>query len=449
MMAPPQKLSILALLACLAMPFAAVAESSRPSSFNLSAIDRVWSGHPVDFALVTTDQKIYVAYYDSNRQLTIASRPRASQAWVFHKLDIWTGWDSHNYIALAVDDRGQVHVAANMHNDPLVYYRTTSFGEVRTMQRVPNMVDPALERSITYPIFLKNAEGRLVYKYRDGISGRGNEIYNVYDSAAQSWSHLLTSPLVDGEGQRNAYFVGPVMGPDGWFHLTWVWRDTPLAETNHDLSYARSRDLVHWTRSDGTPLNLPIKLGSAEIVDPVPIKGGMINDNTLIGFDRTGRVMITYHKFDQKGQTQIYVTRRDDDKWTVAQASDWKDFRWDFEGRGSSVFRLLVNGVEPIDADLLRVPLVRDGKPIDLILDARTLTRVEERPGRKLANELMGLKDIPGGMQLNTVEEPARGSDSPLLALAWPTLPANRDVPAGDIPNPTTLWLVTTSGAAQ
>ncbi len=39
---------------------------------------------------------------------------------------------------------------------------------------------------------------------------------------------------------------GPVRGPDGLFHVVWVWRDTPDRATNHHLSYARSRDLQRW-----------------------------------------------------------------------------------------------------------------------------------------------------------------------------------------------------------
>src|SRR6185312_15341394 len=109
------------------------------------------------------------------------------------------------------------------------------------------------------------------------------------------------------EGRRNAYFMGPVLGPDQQFHIAWVWRESPMAETNHDLSYARSPDLIHWFRADGEPLTLPIRLKDAEIVDPVPVKGGMINNNTVIGFDARGRPMITYHKFDAAGDTEIYV----------------------------------------------------------------------------------------------------------------------------------------------
>ncbi len=424
-----------------AAPSPKIAGAPQPK-LEISAIDRVWSGHSARFALTVTDRMILVAYYDANRQLTVASRPRNSAYWVYQKLDSWVGWDSHNYIAMAVDAQGRIHVSANMHRDPLVYYRSSAPGDVRTLVRERMMVAPKLERSVTYPIFLKDSGGRLIFKYRDGGSGNGNEIYNVYDANEGRWSHLLQSPLADGEGQRNAYFVGPTLGPDGLFHITWVWRDTPMAETNHDLSYARSRDLVHWERSDGTALPLPIRLSSAEIVDPVPVEGGMINNNTVMGFDPAGAAMITYHKFDAAGDTQIYVARREAKGWHSVQISDWRGFRWNFRGGGSLDSRLFVKGAEPVGRDRIRVSVIRDGKPIDFLLDARSLKRLEERPGTLLADRLTSSIAVPQGMELNLVEDEGASG----IALAWPTRPPNRDLPTMDIPEPTTLRLVLPGG---
>ncbi|MBI0477134.1 hypothetical protein D9601_17440 [Sphingomonas sp. MA1305] len=422
---------------------AAVPAPASAPTVQLSAIDRVWAGHSARFALAVTEAKIFVAYYDANRQLTVASRDRHGSYWIYHKLDCWVGWDSHNYIAMAVDAAGQLHVAANMHRDPLVYYRTRIAGDVRSFVHEPVMVDARLERSMTYPIFLHDAAGRLVYKYRDGGSGNGNEIYNVYDPATRQWSHLLSTPLTDGQGQRNAYFVGPVLGPDGYFHIAWVWRETPMAETNHDLSYAKSRDLVHWQKADGTPLTLPITLKSGEIVDPVPVEGGMINNNTLVGFDPAGRAMITYHKFDKAGNTQIYVARREGARWHIVQVSDWQGFRWDFRGGGSLDSRLFVSGAVPVGKDRVRVSVIRDGKPIDFLLDAATLRRISETPGRSLAQALAGGSiAVPAGMMLNTVEDNGVSG----VALAWPTLPPHRDVASADIPEPTVLRLVEGAG---
>lgn len=389
------------------------------------------------FALAVTGRQIFVGYYDAARQLTIASRSRTDGAsWRYHKLGSWLGWDSHNSIALAVDAGGQLHVAANMHNDPLTYFRTATPGDVRTLARVPVMVDPAVERRMTYPIFLTDGEGRLIFKYRDGGSGNGNERFNRYDAATGRWQALLSSPLIDGEGKRNAYAVGPVLGPDKRFHLAWVWRDTPDAATNHDLSYARSADLQRWERSDCTPLALPIRLSTAEIVDPVPVRAGMINNNTVIGFDTQGRPAITFHKFDARGDTQIYVARREARGWRIVQVSDWRGFRWDIGGGGSLDSRLFVGGVGP-EGNRLRLRVVRDGAPIDLLLDPHTLARVEERPGDSLAARLSGRVPIPAGMRLNTLEDPGSG-----VALAWATRPPNRDVATADIPEPSTLYLV-------
>jgi hypothetical protein len=426
-------------IASMMLALVQTAIAREPATLDLSAIDRVWSGHSVRFALTVTDRSIFVAYYDASRQMTVASRSLTGGAWSYRKLDSRTGWDSHNYIAMAADEKGQLHIVGNLHNDPLIYFRTTIAEDIQSMERVPLLVDERLERRMTYPVFIADHAGNLILKYRDGGSGNGNEIYNVYDPASSKWRHLLSAPLVDGEGKRNAYFVGPTLGPDGFFHLAWVWRDTPDAETNHDLSYARSRDLVHWERSDGGALKLPITLASAEVVDPVPIKAGMINNNTVVGFDGAGRVMITFHKFDARGNTQIFVARRDEARWTIRRISDWRDFRWDFRGRGSLESRLFVSGAVPAGANRVRVAVVRDGKNIDFLLDQRNLRRVEERPGVTLAGRLQPQIASPNGMQLNTVEDSGKSG----LAIAWATLPPNRDQPAANIPDPTVLYLVT------
>lgn len=417
----------------------AVPVTAKPAVRPAEAVDRVWSGHSVPFAIGTTRTHIYVGYYDANRQLTLAFRPLNNPAhWVYHRLDTWLGWDSHNAIAMAFDRSGALHVAANMHVDPLTYFRSDASGDVRTLKRVAVMTDPAKEAHMTYPVFLNDAEGRLVFKYRDGTSGRGNEVYNIYDETA-GWKALASVALVDGEGQRNAYFAGPVMGPDGWFHLAWVWRDSPMAETNHDLSYARSRNLVNWERSDGRPLSLPIRLNAAEVVDPVPVRGGIINNNTVIGFDDQGRVAITYHKYDSAGDTQIWLARREGDRWHMRQISQWKGYRWDFKGGGSLDSEIFVGGARPGQAGRLIIPVVRLGKSLEFIVDAQTLELIEERSVASTAETAAGRMSVPGGMVVNTVQ--TQGHDGKVFTLAWPTRPPNRDLPAADIPPPTDLLL--------
>ncbi|MDC7675961.1 BNR repeat-containing protein [Asticcacaulis machinosus] len=428
----PGFFTILAAVAgCTLLPQTA---TSQTASTPPEAIDRVWSGHSVDFALLTTQSHIYAAYYDANRQLTVAQRPLNNPAhWVYHKLDTWLGWDSHNFIAMEADSRGAIHVAANMHVDPLTYFRSAPSGDVRTLTRVPVMVSEEREGAMTYPVFLKDKSGRLIFKYRDGTSGRGNEVYNLYDDVARTWAGLTSAPLVDGEGQRNAYFEGPVQGSDGYFHMAWVWRDSPHAETNHDLSYARSSDLISWQTSDGKPLTLPIKLSRAEIVDPVPVRGGMINGNTKIGFDDQGRVMITYHKYDGSGFTQIWVARREAGGWVRRQISSWRDYRWDFKGTGSLDTELFVEAARAGDKGRLIVPVMRLGQRTQFEIDANTLKLIAERPVANLAQHVRPMLTVPDDMRIRTISTlDAKGRQ---YVLAWATRPPQRDRPSPDIPD--------------
>lgn len=397
------------------------------------AIDTVWAGHSVGFAAITSSTHIYVAYYDANRQLSVAQRPLNNPAhWVYHKLDTWLGWDSHNLIAMALDGEGALHVAANMHVDPLTYFKSAPSGDVRTLKRADVMVEPAKETAMTYPVFLKDSAGRLIFKYRDGTSGRGNEIYNLYNETTRSWTPLTSAPLVDGEGKYNAYFMGPVQGPDGYFHMAWVWRDSPNADTNHDLTYAKSRDLIQWQAADGRTLSLPIRLKDADIVDPVPVKGGMINNNTVIGFDGHGRAMITYHKYDAAGNTQIWVARREGARWVKRQISQWTGYRWDFKGTGSLNSEIFVQGARQNAEGHLVVPVTRLGQSIEFVIDANSLTLIEERQVPSITDRLKPWVKVPDGQQINTAQTTdAKGN---VYVLAWTARPPNRDRPSDNIP---------------
>ncbi|TLU65733.1 hypothetical protein FE810_07380 [Thalassotalea litorea] len=310
------------------------AASDSQSQLSSLAIDNVWSGHRIKPYLLTRGKNQFVAYFDSNRQMTVAHR-LLGKPWRYYKVDSWLGWDSHNYVTMELDSAGHLHVMGNMHGDAIEYFRTTVPMQVRSLKRVASMVNLSQEQRMTYPVFLLNKDNQLILKYRDGGSGNGNEIYNIYDSQAQKWSRLHGNTFLDGEGKMSGYFEGPIKGPDGHFHLIWVWRNTPNAATNHSLSYAKSPDLIHWSDSQGKPLALPITLKATEVVDPVPPFAGMINGNVKLGFDRDRRPIISYHKYDASGNTQMYVARQEGKHWKSVQISDWQDFRWDFSGPGS------------------------------------------------------------------------------------------------------------------
>ena len=399
-------------------------------------VDYVWAGHPVGFDLLTDPPYQYVAYYDSARVMTVARRRLDEQQWDKVQLDEVTGWDSHNYIALALDSEGYLHVSGNMHVDTLVYYQAGQPYDIYSLQRRDSLVGRD-EIRVTYPKFFDAPGGDLIFTYRIGGSGNGNQIYNRYNPETQTWGRLLDEPLVDGEGKMNAYLHGPVQGPDGFFHLVWVWRDTPDAETNHDLSYAKSRDLVHWMQSDGTPQALPITLGNAEIIDPVPPGQGMINGNTIIGFDQADRPVVSYHKFDEDGHTQIYQARQEADGWQIYQSTDY-DFRWDFRGRGSLGARIRIQPLQLVDQQLQQQVWLDTAGFQTHILDTASL-RVVRKYDTEDNYPLRLDQAQRAGHEVNRAS--SRAGDT-LYLLRWETLPRNRDRPRDKPwPEPVPLYL--------
>jgi hypothetical protein len=376
----------LVLLASGSMPLpprAARAAAGTPRVTRVLEVAPVWSGHPVGFDLVTRGEHQFIAFYDAQRRMTIASRTLPADRWQFQRLPSTLGWDSHNFVALAIDDEGYLHVAGNMHVSPLVYFRSTTPWDITTLEPVHRMVGRE-ERRCTYPQFFQGPGGALLFTYRDGVSGNGNQVYNVYDPKAHAWRRLLDGPLTDGEGVRNAYFEGPMRGPDGLFHLVWVWRETPDCVTNHDLCYARSRDLVHWENGAGRPLTLPIRLNTGEVVDPVPVHGGMPNSCEHLGWDSQQRPVITYYKFAANGLTQACAARLEDGRWVIRQLTDW-DYRWDFHGGGTIVFEIHLGAVRPAGPGRLQLDFrhVKHGTG-RLILDETSLRRLDTIPPEEM-----------------------------------------------------------------
>jgi hypothetical protein len=302
------------------------------------------SSFAVGFALYHHENFQFVAFYDPSHRLTVGSRSLDSDQWTFFQPEgRWlpvrnrpahiVGYDSHNYLTLTTDAEGYLHLSGNMHGDLLIYFRSTRPLDVTSLVAVEKMIGTE-ENSITYPLFFRDTQGRLIFRYRNGQSGNGADYYNVYDTATKTWSRLLEGALLHGEGKRNAYSHLPQWGPDGFWHIAWVWREHWLVETNHSLSYARSRNLLDWEKADGTPIPRPIVLATGDVVDPAPIKEGLINMTYELGLDHHHRAVLTYHRYDAQGKSQIYAARFENGAWCIRQLSQW-NFRWDFQGAGS------------------------------------------------------------------------------------------------------------------
>ena len=387
-----------------------------------SEVARVWSGHPVDFALETSGDRQYVGFYDAERQMTVGARRLGSDEWHFQRLPSKLGWDSHNGIVIATDSAGHVHVAGNMHGDPLVYFRSQRPHDISTLRRQPMI--GSRERRVTYPGFVRDARGGLYFHYRDGKSGAGVRIFNRWDPAAGRWRRYLDRPLFDGQGRMSAYLSGPLPGPDGAFHLVWVWRDTPSGATNHDISYARSTDLARWETAAGESLELPFEPGDrAAVVDPVPAGGGLAGIAFHVGWDGAGRPVVNYVKYDPAGASQVHNARWEGDRWRVHRASDF-DWRWDLDVTGSLPHRIVS---EPVRVDARGRLVQRFSHHLagagEWVLDDATLRPIETLPLPEALSELRRPRSTLRGMEVRGPVYDRRGE----YLLHWETLPHNRD----------------------
>ena len=424
---------------------AAAAHGQRMELVSRIEVAPVWAGCPVGFAMLTHTNRQFLAFYSEERVMTLAQRELDSSEWTFAELPSKLGWDSHNSIALAVDGDGFLHVSGNMHGVPLVYFRSAAPLDIRDMEPVHRMTGDR-ERRVTYPRFIKGPGGAFLFTYRDGGSGNGSTLWNRYDRAARAWTRLMDEPLFDGQGKMNAYPCGPELGKDGFYHLTWVWRDTPACETCHTFSYIRSRDMVHWENAAGLPVPLPIRLGADVVVDPVPVNGGLINPCQGIGFDTQGRVVVTYTKYDADGNTQLMNARLEDGAWKIVQTSDW-NYRWAFSGGGTIIGEVGVGAVEVQDGAVAQSYSHAKLGGGRWRLDEATLKPVGkmDTPVRLPREVWRNEHALPGTGVRNALDwaaDPETGlsPDGFMYRACWESLPANRDRPQpGGVPPPSRL----------
>ena len=143
----------------------------------------------------------FIAYYNTERKITVTGRKLGETNWTRVQPEgVWvtnrnrfssvTGWDSHNYLTMALDRDGCLHLSGNLHADPLVYYRTEKPFDLGSLKRIDRMTGEREQRT-TYPHFSKHPDGRLIFKYRDGGSGNGSDLYNVYDPDTRTWRRYV------------------------------------------------------------------------------------------------------------------------------------------------------------------------------------------------------------------------------------------------------------------
>ena len=296
--------------------------------------------------LVTDGDTQYISYYDPEGYLVLGKRRIGSAEWTL-KRSQYKGnvADAHNVISMMVDGEGYIHVSFDHHGHPLNYCRSVAPGSLELGPK--EAMTGTDEQDVTYPEFYKMPDGDLIFVYRSGASGRGNLIMNRYDLNTHRWERVQDI-LIDGEGQRNAYWQLYV-DEKGTIHLSWVWRETWMVETNHDLCYASSPDGGKtWYTSAGEPYTLPIRKGNAEYAWHIPQNSELINQTSMCTDAEGHPYIVTYWRDPDSDVPQYRVVWNDGTRWNMREVMK-RTLAFSLKGGGTKMIpiarpRIVVDG---------------------------------------------------------------------------------------------------------
>ncbi|KGO94634.1 BNR repeat-containing protein [Flavobacterium subsaxonicum] len=286
-----------------------------------------WSSNSVNTvvfrnsALTSLKNYQFTAYYDNDGYMVLGKRKLGSSNWQVVKSEYKGNVkDAHNTISLAVDAKGYVHVSFDHHDTRLRYAKSKEpFGLALGAEQ---SMTGSQELKVTYPEFHNLPNGKLIFCYRSGASGRGNMVINSYNAATDKWTQLQNN-LLNGEELRSAYWQICVDNM-GYIHVSWVWRESWDVSTNHDICYTVSKDGgVTWQKSTGEAYVLPITVASAEVAWPVPQNSSLINQTSMTADANGNPYIATY--WDNDGIPQYKVVYKTDGKWQLLNTNFHKN----------------------------------------------------------------------------------------------------------------------------
>lgn len=287
-------------------------------------------------SLATYKNTQYIAYYDAGQNVVLGKRDLKSDKWQLHVTQYkGDAKDAHRSISIITDGAGYLHVSWDHHANDLHYCRSVRPGSLELTSQMP--MTGIKEKRVTYPEFYRLVSGNLLFLYRDGSSGDGDLMLNLYDMKTQKWVQQQNG-WISGEGQRNAYWQMAI-DKKNTIHLSWVWRETGDVATNHDICYAKSTDGgKSWEKSNGEKYKLPITAATAEYICRIPQGSELINTTSMAADDKGTPYISTYWRPKNTPVPQYQLIYKDGNRWVISQISN-RITPFSLSGGGQSVSR--------------------------------------------------------------------------------------------------------------
>lgn len=344
-------------------------------------IGEIWSGVRTSIGAALIGNNLLVAsYYNRERYLTISAFDvNRNVVCELSTSSRFSGWDAHNVVSLAVDEMQMVHVSGNMHNNRLVYFygrpdEVNSFEQKRMVGRD--------EDRVTYPKFTRDANGDLLFIYRNGSSGDGRWFMNRWRDGR--W-HRLAQIFSDRDanGPVSAYPTAFVRDRSGATHVAVVWRKNSDISSNFLLSYASTRDFTTWT-ANGKKFKSPLSPENMEIVDNSGSESGLVNNASLYLND-IGDPFILYTKYNQIGHNAAFMSRKSSHSWSRSELKSSIN-RMEIVGKGTipNLPRAVAN---ESSQGPIRVSILFKGEKRHTVWLDETNGKLMERPKRTIEDQ--------------------------------------------------------------
>jgi len=205
----------------------------------------------------------------------------------------------------------------------------------------------------------------------------------------------------------------------------------------------KSPDLQQWYNAFGDSVELPATIEkSLVVVDPIPVKGGIINLAARFILDEKKNPVFAYHKYDSAGNLQFYTAQILDEKWVYKQVTDW-DYRWEFKGNGSINSEVILKGFNKREDGFYELDYwhIKYGNGTILLNDEFESCGTVLKP-EPLKTQLKPEGDFPGLMVQTSRDIGKAGEKGTRYMLKWETLNRNRDRPRPEPwPEPSQLYL--------